>query len=109
MLSSKKLTVLTFILLACYCGLAQNRKDTVIILKHPGAMTVNGEVTDAATGKPLSGISVSFKDYSAAISDSLGKFSLKLPSKNVALIFEGEGYQTKEVSVGGKDHIMAAL
>jgi TonB-linked SusC/RagA family outer membrane protein len=67
------------------------------------------QVTDAATGKGLSGIRVTYKEYSAAITDSTGAFSLNVPSTKVSIMLEGEGYQTKEIALRGAKNIKAGL
>src|SRR4051794_29034402 len=47
------------------------------------AIVINGTVTDAASHQPLRAISISYQDYSAAITDSAGHFKLKVPDENV--------------------------
>ncbi len=66
-------------------------------------------LSDAATGKGLRGIRVTYKTYSAAITDSAGSFTLKVPSMNVAVLLEGDGYQSKEIALRGRSSINAAL
>ena len=112
MRSSKILTVLSFTLAAfCSNAQAQATKDSVIVVQkqYPGAFNVSGVIKDAATGKSLRGIKVTYKDYSAAITDSIGAFSIKVPSKNVSILFEGESYQSKEIAVKGNSKINASL
>ena len=70
---------------------------------------VQGTITDAATKKPLRAIRVTYQNYSAAITDSLGHFSLKVPNYNVAIILEAEGYQAKEIALKGRKAVSAAL
>jgi len=110
MRSSKILTVLSFTL-AGLCANAQVKKDAVVQTEkqYPGAFNVSGVIKDASTGKSLRGIRVTYKEYSAAITDSVGAFSIKVPSKNVSLLFEGEGYQSKQVAVKGNSKIEASL
>lgn len=110
MRSSKILTVLSFTL-AGYCANAQVKKEDVIQIQkqYPGAFNVTGVVKDAATGKTLRGIRVTYKEYSAAITDSLGAFSIKLPSQTVSILLEGEGYQSKQIAIKGNNKIIASL
>jgi TonB-linked SusC/RagA family outer membrane protein len=63
--------------------------------------TIEGNVTNAATKKPVRGIRVTYKSIAAAITDSAGRFSIKLPVKTALLLLEGDGYQAKEVAVSG--------
>ena len=70
---------------------------------------VQGTVTDAATHQPLSAISVTYQDYSAAITDTAGRFSLKVPNDNVTIILQGQGYQAKEIALKGRRVVSTAL
>jgi TonB-linked SusC/RagA family outer membrane protein len=70
---------------------------------------VKGTITDAATKKPLRAIRVTYQNYSAAITDSMGDFSLHVPNYNVAIILEAEGYQAKEIALKGRRTVSAAL
>lgn len=86
--------------------------DTSILVKRrqlEQAATVTGIIREAATGKPLNGINVRYKDFSAAISDSTGSFSLKVPDYLVSVTVEGQGYQSKEVALKGRSRIEASL
>lgn len=73
------------------------------------AIVIEGTITDAASHQPLRAIGVTFQDFSAAITDSLGRFSLKVPNDNVTITVQGEGYQTKEIALKGRRTIAAAL
>ncbi|MGC4104357.1 SusC/RagA family TonB-linked outer membrane protein [Ferruginibacter sp.] len=70
---------------------------------------VSGTVTNASTGKPLRGIRLSYKNFAASITDSAGTFVIKVPGSEVLLLVEGDGYQTKEVSVKGLSNLKIAL
>jgi len=70
---------------------------------------VKGEIRDAATGKPLDGISISVPGFSAAITDEAGKFSLKVPSLFSTLVVEGEGFHTKEMALKGRSSVSTVL
>jgi TonB-linked SusC/RagA family outer membrane protein len=63
---------------------------------------VQGQVISAATKTPIRGIRVTYKNIAAAITDSAGSFSIKLPVSSCLLLLEGDGYQAKEVSVSGE-------
>src|SRR5438067_5838253 len=73
------------------------------------AIVINGTVTDAASHQPLRAISVTYQDYSAAITDSVGHFKLKVPNENVTIVLQAEGFQTKEIALKGRRTITAAL
>jgi TonB-linked SusC/RagA family outer membrane protein len=95
---AKILTGSLFLLIG-FTSAAQGKKDT----------DVSGVIRDAATGKILPGIRVTYKDYSAAITDSNGAFALKVPSPDVFVLVEGEGYQSKQIALKGRSHITAGL
>ncbi len=100
-----------FFLLMCFNLKAQDKKDSIIVLnkQYSGAFNVSGVVKDAATGKVLGGIKVTYKDYSAAITDSTGSFVLDVPSSRVSVLLEGEGYQSKQIALKGNNRITASL
>ena len=99
------------LLLICFNAKAQGKKDPAIVLnkQYPGAFNVSGVIKDAATGKNLRGIRVTYKDYSAAITDSAGAFTIKVPSSGVSVLLEGEGYQAKQIALKGNSRITASL
>lgn len=72
-------------------------------------VTVTGSITDAATGRPLQGITVRYKNISAAITDSTGHFTLKVPDYSVAVVIEGETYQAKEIVLKGRSNVSTGL
>jgi len=97
--------------LACVVVNAQQQKDSIIVVQkqYGNHYDIAGTIRDAATGKTLRGIKVTYKDYSAAITDSMGAFTLKVPSTYVSILVEGEGYQTKQVALKGNNRMEAAL
>src|SRR6185503_11458309 len=87
-----------------------NTQETIVLKKQSsGLFNVSGMIRDAATGKALRGIKVTYKEFSAAITDSLGAFTLDVPSSDVSILLEGEGYQSKQVALKGKNRVTAAL
>jgi TonB-linked SusC/RagA family outer membrane protein len=70
---------------------------------------IKGIITDAATHQPLRAVRVTYQNYSAAITDSAGNFSLNVPDNNVTLLLQGEGYQTKEVALKGRRSLSVSL
>lgn len=90
---------------------AQENKDSIIVLKkaEPKGIVIHGRVTDAASGKGLRGVRITYKTFSAAITDSSGLFNLKVPSASVSVMLEADGYQSKEVALRGRTQITASL
>ncbi len=94
-----KKTVTLFFAVACsLVVMAQKEKSKTY--------TVTGTVINAATKKPIRGIRLTYKSFAAAITDSAGNFSIKLPSDEVMLLLEGDGFQDKEVSVKGQNKLI---
>src|SRR3954466_16207370 len=108
---SKKLTVLTLLVAASLGSYAQDssRSAATKATNAPAFQTVKGVVTEASTGKPLRGIRATYKSTYAAISDSNGTFTIKVPSLSVTILLEGEGFQSKEVAIHGESSIKASL
>jgi TonB-linked SusC/RagA family outer membrane protein len=77
--------------------------------KASAGTIIDGTVKEASTGKALIGISATYEDYSAAITDSNGHFSLKVPSTKVSILLTGEGFQTKEVPLKGRNTVFVDL
>lgn len=70
---------------------------------------LKGSITDAATKKGLAGVKLSVKDFSAAITDDQGGFTLNVPSYDVEVVIDAEGYETKQVSLKGATVINVSL
>src|SRR5689334_21219188 len=100
---SKIFTSLFFILISV--GIVAQEKPS----DGASAFKVSGVVKEAATGKALGGIRVTYKDYAAAITDSNGAFTIKVPSPDLNLLFEGEGYQAKQIAIKGNGNVIASL
>ena len=67
--------------------------------------TIAGFVRDAYTGKPIAGINISLTGISSAITEEDGSFSIRIPDKTVTIVVGGSGYETRDVSVRGRQHI----
>jgi len=91
----KKILTLSVALVAGYFVNAQKTVNKTAENKFK----VGGTVTNAATGKPLRGIRLSYKEFAASLTDSAGNFSINLPSGESLLLVEGDGFQSKEVAV----------
>lgn len=101
--------------LALCCGTTpvfsqeKKRAEKEPMAEKKGWKTLSGEVTDAATGKPLPGVRITYKNASAAISDSTGKFMLEVPDYSVSISIAGDGFQSKIVALRGRQTIRTAL
>lgn len=77
--------------------------------KNATGTTASGIIKDAASGKPLAAISVSIPDFSAALTDDNGKFTIKVPDYNATLFINGEGFHSKEVALKGQKTAAVSL
>lgn len=83
-----------FLLLLLVCAVKLNAQE----------LTVTGKVTDAETGEPLIGVSVSLKGKTAATCTNIdGKYSI-LAAKGGILEFNYIGYEKKEIVVKQSRH-----
>ncbi len=76
--------------------------SAVATIHQKGEFKVSGTVREAATGKALPGINISVQDFSAALSDDKGYYSITVPVASAALLVSGPGYQAKEVALKGR-------
>lgn len=83
-------------------SIARYKADSVKIAR---GIKASGVIKDAATGKPVAGISVSVSQYSAAITDDRGRFNVGVPNLNALLVVSGQGYQSKEVPLKGQKNV----
>jgi TonB-linked SusC/RagA family outer membrane protein len=90
-------------------GLSLEAQDKKTNGEPVAGIEIQGTVINAATRQPLSAISITYQDYSAAISDSAGHFILKVPNDQVTIILQAEGYQAKEIALKGQRNVSAAL
>ena len=73
------------------------------------SVTVNGTVTDAATGDPMSYASVVLKGTRTGVMTDLdGAYSITVPAGGT-LVFSSIGYKTEEIVVGSRGTINVAL
>lgn len=80
-------------------SIARYKADSTLRAKGP---KISGIIKDAATKRPISGISIGVPLYSSAISDENGRFTISLPNADVVLNVSGQGYQEKKVPVKGR-------
>ncbi|MVN92009.1 SusC/RagA family TonB-linked outer membrane protein [Mucilaginibacter aquatilis] len=80
-------------------SIARYKADSTLRAKGP---KLSGVIKDAATKRPVSGISIGVPAYSSAISDENGRFTINLPNFDVVLTVSGQGYQEKQVPIKGR-------
>lgn len=70
---------------------------------------VSGTVKDAVTGKPLTGINVSYGTVSADVTDENGAYTISVPTGTEDIILSGEGFEKKQVSLKGRSVVDVSL
>lgn len=70
---------------------------------------ITGTVIDAATGKPLSGISVSYGTISADVTDAKGSFAIDVHTGFEDILLSGEGFEKKQITLRGRKTISVSL
>ncbi|HET7899485.1 MAG TPA: TonB-dependent receptor plug domain-containing protein, partial [Flavisolibacter sp.] len=70
---------------------------------------VSGKIVNSATKKGVVGARVQVVGFSAAITDANGQFKLKVPSLDATLTIGGEGFNTSQVPVGGRETLFVTL
>jgi TonB-linked SusC/RagA family outer membrane protein len=103
-----------FIAFACFSANAQSggvvKSSTPDVQKQKvKGIKVTGTITESATGKALSGISVIVSGYSAALTDDKGVFTINVPEKSAVLIVSGPGFQEKQVPLKGRTSVSESL
>jgi TonB-linked SusC/RagA family outer membrane protein len=107
--------ILLVCLLVCISGTlaAQTEpaaKDTIIINKEAvKGVPVSGKIVDGATKKAVSGARVNVPGFSAAITDDNGSFTIQVPSYDATIVVNGDGYNTREMPLKGRNNISVAL
>jgi len=73
-------------------------------------ITIQGTVTEKASGQPLPGVNVIIEGTSIGVTtDFDGLYTLQVPSNEAVLVFSYLGMQTAKISVNGQTTINAAL
>lgn len=72
-------------------------------------VTVSGKVTDAATRKAAVNVRVGVENFSAAIADVKGRFTLNVPSYQSTIFISGEGYNTRLIPLQGRKRLDVSL
>lgn len=104
--SFKAISLITVFVLASIGVSAQKNDSTAVaVVKKRSGLYATGTIVDATTGKPLSGINISVFEYSAAITDDKGAFSVEVPSYLDVLLVSAQTYQAKEVALKGRKDV----
>jgi len=90
---------------------AVKRADSIAAFskKTVTGLQATGTIKDAITGKPLSGINISVFEFSAAITDDKGNFTVRVPSYSAVLLVSGPGFETKEIALKGRKSVESSL
>ncbi|MEO8763830.1 MAG: TonB-dependent receptor plug domain-containing protein, partial [Ginsengibacter sp.] len=92
-----RLCILSGFLLLCNLIFAQQR-------------TVSGKVTDASSGQPVVGSTISVKGSKTATQTSTdGSFSLSVPNNATRLTISSVGFETQDVAINGQSNIAVTL
>lgn len=71
---------------------------------------ITGSITDASTGEPLIGVSVTIEGTSkGTVSDLAGKFSLEVPGTSSVLSFSYVGYVPERITLSGQSTLDVKL
>jgi TonB-linked SusC/RagA family outer membrane protein len=88
-------------------------QDTVLVkkeaIRHKNQLTVKGRILSSATRNAVYGARLQVKGFSAAITDSLGQFSIKIPDASATLLIEADGFDPVLTPVKYRDHIEILL
>lgn len=87
-------------MLAHFDAIAQEKKPTEVVKVHVQYKTqISGVVISTATGKPVLGARVFYKNMTSTITGEDGKFQLTVPSSSVAVNVECPGFASVEIPV----------
>ncbi|RYY28887.1 MAG: SusC/RagA family TonB-linked outer membrane protein [Sphingobacteriaceae bacterium] len=108
--SFKKTLLLLLLLFGTHTVFSQQKTDSVQIpAVNVKGVDATGIVLDAATRKPIAGINISIFEFSAAITDDKGAFTIKVPDYNAVLTISGPGLQSKDVPLKGRKSVTALM
>jgi len=83
---------------------------TTLVNAQDQGLVVSGTVVSVDDGKSLPGVTVSLKGTSTGtVTDTAGRYSLKLPSSNGVLVLSFIGFQSKEIPVQNRSEINVSL
>ena len=94
-------------------GVRISAKDSIAAFAQRSTEKIKDKVTgyifESFSGKPIAGVSVSVKDFSAGITNDKGFYSISVPNYNAVILVKVLGYQLKEVAVKGRKKIDVRL
>lgn len=91
-------------------GMATAGSPPALLWHVQQSITVSGRVTGADNSSGLPGVSVQVKGTSRGdITDATGRFTLKVPSSAVVLVFSYTGYTQQEVPLEGRTSVNVVL
>lgn len=104
------LSVVMVVLLATG-AYAQNAKtvNNNKAVANAAVQVAKGVVKDAVSNTGINGARVQIKGFSAAITDTAGRFSLKIPNTTATILVTADGYDDQLVSVKYRDQIKVVL
>ncbi len=110
----KKIVALSILVIASGTMKAQTtspEKDSIILNmgKAVKGVPLSGTITDAVTHTGVPGVRVLSEEFSAALTDSLGRFSLDVPSYSSTIAVESEGYNSRRIALKGRSSIVVSL
>ncbi len=73
------------------------------------ALVIKGVVKSAATGNGINGAQLQVKGFSAAIADTAGNFSLKIPNTTATILVEADGFDAQLVPVKYRERMEIIL
>ncbi|MCH5717989.1 carboxypeptidase-like regulatory domain-containing protein [Niabella hibiscisoli] len=76
---------------------------------NAAALVIKGIVKSAASGNGINGAQVQVKGFSAAIADTAGNFSLKIPNTTATILVEADGFDAKLVPVKYREQLEIVL
>ncbi len=82
---------------------------TIVSTVAKAGSKLSGQIKDASTGKPLSGVSVRSGNYSASITNESGSFTLSVPSYTGVVTVSAPGYQTTDIALRGRTTLTVSL
>jgi len=109
----KGISLALFVLLFTVAGFAQ-QTDTIttdtskystdtttvkVKQKKLVGQKITGVVVDGFTNKPVNGVKLTVTDFSGALTDDKGRFSIIVPDYNSTVIISNTGYHTKLLAV----------
>ena len=96
---------LSFVSLVPVLGTGLPRKQ----LQQRAEYQVTGKITDANTGAPLTGASITVKGGKSTTSDENGNYSITVSNETAVLVFTFVGYTSQSITVKGKTTLNVSL